>query len=272
MPRTRIATAVVLLVAFGADLFLAPLDVFALVLGLIVAASAWEWSRLAGLRNEHAQTAYGALVGLAGLICLYLPQSEAFVRWVMLAGLLFWLTVPAAFYLVPVLPRIERADPLLLSAGAVLFIVAALAMQYLHSQAPHASPFLLLYALSIVWLMDIGAYFSGRRFGRRKLAPSISPNKSWEGVWGGAAVTALVCLVVLVAVDWPARDVWRVALATVLAAAASVVGDLYESRIKRAAGKKDSSRLLPGHGGVLDRIDGVLAALPLFAFVWAWTA
>lgn len=262
----------VLLVAFGVDLFYASLDVFALVLGLIVAASAWEWSRLVGVRNEHAQTAYGALVGLAALIGLYLPQSDAFVRWVMLGGLLFWLTVPAAFYLVPVLPKIERPDPILLGGGAALFIVAALSMQYLHSQAPHASPVLLLYALGIVWLMDIGAYVSGRRFGRRKLAPLISPGKSWEGVWGGAAVTLLVLLVVLLAVDWPARDGWRIALATVLAAGASVVGDLYESRIKRAAGMKDSSRLLPGHGGVLDRIDGVLAALPLFAFVWAWTA
>ena len=272
MPRTRIATAVVLLVAFGVDLFYAPLDVFALVLGLIVAASAWEWSRLAGVRGEHAQTAYGALVGLAALVCLYLPQSEWFVRWTMLGGLLFWLTVPAAFYLAPVLPRIERADPVLLGAGAALFTVAALSMQYLHSQAPHASPFLLLYALGIVWLMDIGAYFSGRRFGRRKLAPLISPKKTWEGVWGGLAVTFLVMIVVLVLADFPARDAVRIVFATVLAASASVVGDLYESRIKRAADRKDSSRLLPGHGGVLDRIDGVLAALPLFAFVWAWTS
>lgn len=272
MPRTRLYTAVVLLVAFAADLFYASLDVFALVLGLIVAASAWEWSRLAGVRGEHRQTAYGALVGLAALVCLYLPQSEAFVRWTMLGGLLFWLAVPAAFYLVPVLEPIERADPLLLSLGAALFIVAALSMQYLHSQAPHASPLLLLYALGIVWVMDIGAYFSGRRFGRRKLALRISPGKSWEGVWGGAAATCVLLAIVLIAGDWPRGDALRIAVATALAAAGSVVGDLYESRIKRGAGRKDSSTLLPGHGGVLDRIDGVLAALPLFAFVWVWTA
>lgn len=271
MPRARILTAIVLLVAFGADLFFAPLDVFALVLGLIVAASAWEWSRLVGVSGEHAQTAYGALVGLGALICLYLPQSEPFVRWTMLGGLLFWIAVPATLYLAPVLAPIGRRDPLLLGLGAALFVVAALAMQYLHNQAPHASPWLLLYALAIVWVMDIGAYFSGRRFGRRKLAPTISPNKTWEGVWGGAAATLILLLVVLVAVEQPAGDALRLVLATVLAAAGSVVGDLYESRIKRAAGRKDSSSLLPGHGGVLDRIDGVLAALPLFAFVWAWT-
>ena len=271
MPKVRIATAVVLLSAFVLDVFYASLEVFALVLGLVVAASAWEWSRLAGVRNEHRQTAYGALVGLAALICLYLPQSEWFIRWTMLGGLLFWLSVPAIFYLVPVLPPIRQADVTLLCLGATLFVVAALAMQYLHSQAPHASPLLLLYALSIVWLMDIGAYVAGRRFGRRKLAPLISPGKSWEGVYGGALVTLAVLVVLLIVVDWPAGDAVRIALATIVSAAFSVVGDLYESRVKRAARRKDSSRLLPGHGGVLDRIDGVLAAVPLFAFVWAWT-
>ena len=271
MPKVRIATAVVLLAAFGLDLFYASLEVFALVLGLIVAASAWEWSRMAGIRNEHLQTAYGAVIGLVALVCLYLPQSEWFIRWTMLGGLLFWLSVPAIFYLAPVLEPIERPHFRLLGLGAALFVIAALAMQYLHSQAPHASPALLLYALSIVWLMDIGAYFAGRRFGRRKLAPLISPNKSWEGVYGGALVTLAVLVIVLITIDWPRGDAVRVALATLVAAGFSVVGDLYESRIKRAARRKDSSRLLPGHGGVLDRIDGVLAAVPLFAFVWAWT-
>ena len=271
MPKTRIATAAVLLVAFGFDLFYASLDVFALVLALIVAAAAWEWSRLSGIANEHLQTAYGAAVGLVALICLYLPQSEWFIRWTMLAGLLFWMTVPAAFYLAPTLAPIRRADPVLLGIGAALFTVAALAMQYLHSQAPLASPLLLLYALSIVWLMDIGAYFSGRRFGRRKLAPPISPGKTWEGVYGGALVTLVALVTVLLVADLPPGTGTRLALATLAAAAFSVIGDLYESRVKRAAGRKDSSRLLPGHGGVLDRIDGVLAALPLFAFVWAWT-
>ena len=271
MPKVRIATAVVLLSAFVLDIFYASLEVFALVLGLIAAASAWEWSRLAGVRNEHLQTAYGALIGLLALICLYLPQSEWFIRWTMLAGMLFWLSVPAVFYLVPVLPPIRRPDVTLLCLGAALFVIAALAMQYLHSQAPHASPLLLLHALAIVWLMDIGAYAAGRRFGRRKLAPLISPGKTWEGVYGGALVTLAALVVLLIVVDWPSGDEVRIALATIVSAGFSVIGDLYESRVKRAAERKDSSSLLPGHGGVLDRIDGVLAAVPLFAFVWAWT-
>lgn len=270
MPKDRILTAIVLLVVFTIDLFYASIDVFALVLGLIVAASAWEWSRLAGVESEHGQTAFGAGVGLAALVCLYLPQSEPFIRWVMLGGMLFWLAVPAIFYLAPVLDPIDRPSRRLLLTGALLFIVAALAMQYLHSQAEHGSPLLLLYALSIVWLMDIGAYVSGRQYGRRKLAPLISPGKSWEGVIGGGLVTLFAMLVTLLVVDWPDGVLLRVVIATVFAAAASVIGDLYESRIKRAAGRKDSSRLLPGHGGVLDRLDGVLAALPVFAFFWAW--
>ncbi|MFK8078637.1 MAG: phosphatidate cytidylyltransferase, partial [Granulosicoccus sp.] len=124
--------------------------------------------------------------------------------------------------------------------------------------------------LSIVWLMDIGAYFSGRRFGKNKLAPAISPGKTWEGVYGGLAVTGLVLLFILVFAPFAADNRFKLIIATVLAACASVLGDLYESRIKRAADMKDSSQMLPGHGGVLDRIDGVLAALPVFAFVWVW--
>jgi len=204
------------------------------------------------------------------LICLSLPPSTELLRWSMLAGLLFWMCVPAVFVLRPVLPPIMRTHRMLLLLGAAALLFAALAIQYLRDWAPLGSPWLLLYAMGIVWLMDIGAYFAGRRFGRRKLSPLISPGKSWEGVWGGLAVTCLAMLIALAAVPVLRENVGKVVVATLAAAAASVVGDLYESRVKRGAGRKDSSQLLPGHGGVLDRIDGVLAAMPVFAFVWAW--
>jgi len=201
MLKTRIITAAVLLVLFSLDLFLASIDVFALVLALVVAAAAWEWSRLGGIQHEHAQTAYATIVGLLALVCLYLPQSDALIRWVMLLGFIFWGSALAAFYLAPTLAATHRASNRLLLTGAGVLIITALAMQYLRSYAPLASAGLLLYALSIVWCMDIGAYFSGRRYGKRKLAPSISPGKSWEGVYGGLAVTALLLLVVLLAFD-----------------------------------------------------------------------
>ncbi len=270
MLKTRVITAAVLLVLFSSALAFASVDVFALLLSGIVAASAWEWSRLCGIKDETVQTAFAAIVGLLGLLALYLPYSEEFARWLFLLGFLFWLSVPAAFYLLPRMPAINSVREPLLITGSLVFIVSVMAVQNLRSFFPGASSGLLLYALSIVWLMDIGAYFSGRRFGKRKLAPSISPGKTWEGVFGGLAVTGLVLLVVLIAAPFADDNGFKLIVATVLAACASVLGDLYESRVKRAADMKDSSQLLPGHGGVLDRIDGVLAALPVFAFTWVW--
>lgn len=270
MLQTRILTGVVLLIAFALDLFLAPFHVFALVLGFIVAAAAWEWSRLCQVENEHIQTAFAAVVGVLALICLYIPFNEALMRWVLLVGFLYWLSVPAAFYMAPKLPRFVAVQTTLLVQGVFVMLIAALAIQYLRSYAPSGSSYLLLYAFSIIWIMDIGAYFSGKKFGKNKLAPLISPGKTWEGVYGGLAATFLVMIVVMVSADFVEGAGVKLILATVLAAAISVIGDLAESRIKRAADMKDSSQMLPGHGGVLDRIDGVLSAIPIFAFVWAW--
>lgn len=270
MLKTRIITAVVLLLVFSAGLIFTSIDVFALGLGFIVAAGAWEWGRMSGLLNEDAQTAYAAVVGVVSLIALYLPYSAVWIQWLMLVGMLFWLSVPALFYLSPRQPAMAAADAVLLSIGLLVFVVAAVAIQYLRSFAPEASSWLLLYALCIVWTMDIGAYFSGRRFGHRKLAPTISPGKTWEGVYGGLVATGLLMLIVMLAADFADGNRLKLLVATLLAAMVSVLGDLYESRIKRAAGVKDSSQLLPGHGGVLDRLDGVVAALPVFAFVWVW--
>lgn len=270
MLKTRIITAVALLLVFGAALAFSSVDVFALMLSFIVAASAWEWGRLCGIKDESVQTGFAAVVGLIGLLALYIPYSDEFARWLFLAGFLFWVAVPAMFYLTPRMEPIVDIREMLLITGAFLFIVTVLALQNLRSFVPQASSGLLLYALSIVWLMDIGAYFSGRRFGTNKLAPAISPGKTWEGVYGGLAVTGLVLLFILMFAPFAADNRFKLIIATVLAACASVIGDLYESRVKRAADMKDSSQMLPGHGGVLDRIDGVLAALPVFAFVWVW--
>jgi len=270
MLKTRIITAVVLLLGFCVDLFFASVDVFALVLAFVVAAAAWEWSRLCGVVNEHAQTAYACVVGLVVLVGLYIPYGDVWTQWLLLSGFLFWLVVPAVFYMSPKHDPIEASDGVLLVLGFWVFLVTAVSIQYLRSMAPHSSAWLLLYAFTIIWVMDSGAYFSGKRFGKNKLAPQISPGKTWEGVFGGLLATTLLMIIVLIFADWAAEDRIKLIVATVLSAAASVLGDLYESRIKRAAGMKDSSQMLPGHGGVMDRIDGVLAAMPIFAFIWAW--
>ncbi len=266
----RIATAAVLIALFGIDLFLASTSLFSLSLAGIAAAAAWEWSRLAGVTREHAQTGYASAIGLVALVTLYVPPDLAFLRWSLLVGFLLWAAAPALLYLAPVQAPVVRSGKRALVGGGVAIVLATLAIQYLRSHAPLASAWLLLYAFGVVWLMDIGAYFCGKRFGRRKLAPSISPGKTWEGVWGGLATVLVLLVLTLALVELPEGYAWRLTLATVAAAAFSVYGDLFESRLKRAAGRKDSSSLLPGHGGVLDRVDGVLAAMPVFAFVWAW--
>lgn len=270
MLGTRIVTAVVLLLAFSIDLFFATVDVFALVLAFVVAAAAWEWGRLCGLVNEHLQTGYAAAVGLLVLGGLYLPQQTTVLHWPLLIGFLFWLAAGAVLYLIPVKAPILKTDWTYLLLGILVILIASVAVQYLRSYAPYASPWLLLYSLAVIWTMDTGAYFSGRYFGKIKLAPLISPGKTREGVYGGLLVTGLLMLIVLLSADWAADNRLKLIIATVLAAFASVLGDLFESRIKRAADRKDSSQLLPGHGGVLDRIDSVLAAVPVFAFAWAW--
>lgn len=271
MLKTRIITAVVLLLAFSGTLFLTSAAVFALALGFVVAASAWEWSRLSGLAGETAQLAFAGLAGVLALIALYIPYDIQSMKWFLLAGMLFWLSVPVLFYLAPPLRRQEQGMNLpVLGLGIFMFLTTAVAMQYLRIHATEASSWLLLYALCVVWFMDIGAYFSGRRFGQNKLAPSISPGKTWEGVYGGLVAAVLLLLFVLLVADWTDGHGFKLLVATLLSAGASVLGDLYESRMKRAAGMKDSSQLLPGHGGVLDRLDGVLAGITVFAFVWVW--
>jgi len=134
----------------------------------------------------------------------------------------------------------------------------------LFKQWPEAN-LLILAVMVLVWGADIGAYFFGRRFGRRKLAPQVSPGKSWEGVFGGLFVTLVLCAVVGVYRDWSISHLLLALLGTALVVMISVVGDLTESMFKRQAGIKDSSNLLPGHGGVLDRIDSLTAAIPVFA-------
>ena len=218
MLKTRIITAVVLLLLFAASLILASADVFVLILGFVVAASAWEWSRLCGIQEEVKQTAFAAVVGLMSLVVMYFPYSEEWLRWLSLFAFLFWAAVPVLFYLKPSMSSIDEPNVPLLVAGTFLFIVSALAMQNLRSFVPSASTAFLFYVMSIVWLMDIGAYFSGRRFGKNKLAPAISPGKTWEGVYGGLAVVTVVMVLVLILSPWADGNHFKLCVATLVAA------------------------------------------------------
>ncbi len=271
MLRQRVITALVLLALLLPALFAASPLPFALFTGVLISAAGWEWARLNGFAAPLPALASGALLAaLCGVSLSNLPaMGQAGGLWNV--GLLAWVfggalvlrAGPAGW---PKWPRLLRW-----ALGLGLLWLAWLAM----AQARTIGINFLLSVLCVVWMADISAYFCGRAFGRNKLAPTISPGKSWEGVYGGIAG------VLLLAVGWIALEgqfnldsasVFRLLqqahgwggllLAALLLAALSVVGDLFESLVKRAAGAKDSSALLPGHGGVLDRVDALLPVLP----------
>jgi phosphatidate cytidylyltransferase len=268
--RQRLLTAAVLLPVVVAGMFFLPNLLWGLILLVPTALGAIEWSRLSGFSPAVRNALLGGVVATGLLLLLVqwrLPaQAVNFAAWLFLLALLFWaLLVPAWLYF-----RWRVASrPAMFLAGWTLLIPAWLAMTQLQR-----SPALLLMLLAVVWIADSAAYFTGRRFGRRKLAPEISPGKTWEGVIG-AAVAVLAYGFAVGFVLQPEASLYdRAGLLVFIAVltAFSIIGDLFESWIKRQAGAKDSGGLLPGHGGVLDRIDSLTAAMPFAALYFLHSA
>lgn len=267
MLRTRVVTALVLLAVLLPALFYPDPAPFAVVALVMIAAAGWEWGRLNGLGQAGAWL----VGGVVALACMAAWRAG----WLVTPSPLLWTLAGGAWVLAAVL-LIRRGVGgwagiplgLRIVGGSLALWLAWLAVV----QARVIGVGFLLSVLTLVWMADIGAYAAGRSFGRRKLAPAISPGKSWEGVYGGA-VGVLLLAAGWVLVDGVAGNnlysqIWRNApwlapLAVLFLCAMSVVGDLVESLIKRSAGVKDSSGLLPGHGGVLDRVDALLPTLPL---------
>jgi phosphatidate cytidylyltransferase len=270
MLKQRVITALVLLALLLPALFASTPEPLAGLTLVLIAAGAWEWGRLNGLAMR------GAL--RTGAVCVALCLLAWSARWAYQAPILMWPVASAAWVLVgawllrggvtawPGIPRAVRWV-----VGVLALSLTWLAMY----QAKVMGVNFLLSLLLLVWMADIAAYFSGRAFGRRKLAVAISPGKSWEGVWGGmVGVLAMAFFWVWADTQWAvdspslftrlhSRGWPFMVLATLFLVAMSVVGDLVESLVKRSAGFKDSSQLLPGHGGVLDRVDALLPTLPL---------
>jgi len=269
--KQRVITATVLLLVFAAILFVLPPIAWWLFLILVAAIGGWEWARLARVETSSLRIAYAAAVALLVALLLWLPGSLVIARVAALIGLCFWVFATTRIVTAPVLTfTINKPDTALLVTGAFVLASTTVCLDALRFHAPGHSVALLLYAMALVWVMDIGAYFSGKRFGKNKLAPLESPGKTREGVIGGVAAAAILVAVALAVSARFREDILLFLVASILAALVSVVGDLYESRLKRASGIKDSSQILPGHGGVLDRIDGVVAAIPVFLALWIW--
>ena len=267
----RILTALALVPLVLAALFLLSPRNFGIAILAAILIAAHEWSRLAAFSTGVQWLFFGVILATAGGLLL-LPAfgfargwPGAIVLSVCGVSAMFWLLV-APSWLKHRWPTTGKWAMVL--SGWVVLLGAWMALVELQSR----SPWLVLAAMAIVWIADTAAYFSGRAFGRRKLAPQISPGKTWEGVYGGLVAVAIYALCLLPfardAGFAPAVGALVVALwlgFSLLLAGLSVIGDLFESLQKRNAGVKDSGNLLPGHGGVLDRIDALLAAMPFAA-------
>ena len=265
MLNQRLLTGAVMIAALWAALnYLATMGVTVLF-GALIGVAAWEWGALAGVGARGRLGFALAVVGLGALVIVVLPRY-ALVLWSALAYWL-WATWAIVNTGVQAAPRPVWAR---LLCGLPVFIPAWTALYLLHRFDP-ASPWLLLYFFALVASVDTAAFVVGRAWGRRRLAPRLSPGKTVEGLLGGlGAAAALAWAAGTWGWDLRGGGLLGWVILSVSCAAASVIGDLFESAMKRRAGVKDSGRLFPGHGGVMDRGDSITAALPLFALGWAW--
>lgn len=256
-----------LLAAFVAAIVFLGRVPFAILVGAIVAAGAREWAALSGLNRWPSLTYAAAATALYAAAAWWSwPLSAAAMPLlaILLAALAFWAVAVPLWLARGVSPAGRR---MLLPVGLLVLLPGALAMVALN-------PGHLLAVLGLIWISDTAAYFAGRAFGRRKLAPAVSPGKTWEGVAG--ATLASLAYAIILALSMPGAGaqvngrLWVPYVAgTLLLCACGILGDLFESAVKRQAGVKDSGTLLPGHGGVLDRIDSATAALPVGALLIA---
>jgi phosphatidate cytidylyltransferase len=258
----RILTAFILVAVLALVLVVLPPLPALLALALLVLAGAWEWSQLAGYTRLPARIAYVAACAIAMALLWQGAAGPGGFQRVMLVTMLGWIPLFAWVTLAPGF----RAGGLAAIAGLWALAPTWLALARLYLQDGIGRE-LVVFVLLLAWAADIGAYFAGKRFGRLRLAPVVSPNKTWEGVLGGLVAGLLVALAGREWFQLPATAFISLCIAAVLV---SVLGDLLESMFKRQQGLKDSGNLLPGHGGMLDRIDSLTSSVPLLALGFGW--
>lgn len=263
MLKHRVLTAIPLaLVVLGTIVYL-DTQYASYLFGLILLVSMIELSNLVGIHNKVIQWGLAALM----LLCFFLLLPQMGIRPLLYhsyLGLLLWVGILLSMMVYRFSGEWSQGRRLATGLlSAILLWICVNGLMFIHAHFANGG-WLLMYLLSLVWVADIGAYFSGKKFGRHKLAPGISPGKTWEGVIGGLLLNVVwITLVYTLSQGWGLNYIWFLMLG-LLTSALSVVGDLYESILKREAGMKDSGKILPGHGGILDRIDSVIAATPVY--------
>ncbi|GAA0850418.1 phosphatidate cytidylyltransferase [Marinobacter szutsaonensis] len=267
MLKTRIITALILApIAIGGIFFLPPLG-FALFTGAVITIGAWEWANMSGIEGQGGRVAYAAVT--AAILYGLLNVPAVVVLWLALA---WWFI---CFLLVRSYPQgSDRWGSLPMRAVMGLFVLvpAWVGLNHLRTGGFQFGDvannlWVILYVFCVVWVADIGAYFAGRAFGKAKLAPRVSPGKSWAGVWGGLTAVGVFAVIVSSLASASLTETLLLVAASLFTGLVSVLGDLLESMLKRFRGIKDSSQLLPGHGGIMDRIDSLTAAIPVFALI-----
>ena len=269
MLKQRVITALILAPLFVWCVIALPTTYISLLFAVMITVGATEWMRLMGEPAAIGKYKFIALIWLLMVLSAWVSQHTMLFYLLLSISALWWC------YAVSLLQRYSahvlqceaqgEITQFSLSAlpaiGVVLLVPTWIAMVVLHS----ISPYWLLLMMVLIWGADTGAYFAGRAFGKRKLAPQVSPGKSWEGVAGAMGVTVVVALVGGALLDVSGVALFGLVILSLITVAFSIVGDLMESLMKRRVGVKDSGTLLPGHGGVLDRIDSLTAAAPIFA-------
>lgn len=275
MTKTRVLAALVLTPIAILAILLLPTPWLVVLAAVLFLAGMWEWFRLADVDDTLARTIL-MVVNLALMVAIVwgsrLPDgslSFVLLKLATVIGVVWWLL--ACLWLRHyefASDHATHARVFKLAAGTLAIVPAWCALAWIH--ADPMGPRWLFVSLALVWAADSGAYFVGRHYGRRKLSPRISPNKTVEGLFGGLAAGLVVAIAFAPLAGAKLAQLPAVALVALVAIGFSVVGDLFESLLKRHVGAKDSGDLIPGHGGILDRIDGVIAALPVFALGKAW--
>jgi len=251
-------------------IFFLPIEQFAYFIGFIVTVAAWEWANLSGYESPVVRIAYAAVVALSiGATGYFMASNPGIDRIILAVGAVWWLFACFLVIQYPKQVSLWQAKPVRAVLGFLVLLPMWVGFMTLKSQ-PH-SALIIIYVMFLIWGADTGAYFAGKTWGDKKLAPNVSPGKSWAGFWGGLATTGLIAIIFTLSVNhWlqpmMMDDFILLAIITFITAIISVMGDLVESMMKRNRGIKDSSQLLPGHGGVLDRIDSMASAVPVFAF------
>ena len=263
MLKTRFVTATILIAIVLGVLFYLPPAQFCIAMSVVGIWAAWEWTTLVAIQGIVARLLFVVALMLIFFKALFVPIS-----WILITGTIWWVIATLAVIGYPEWGADLRALWIVKwGAGALVLTPCWAALNYLRSQT-NGLP-LILFLLILVWGADSAAYFVGQKWGRHKLAPAVSPKKSIEGALGACLFAGCLAAVVLMLTHTPFSESWRISLLTIVTVLFSIVGDLFESLLKREANLKDINQWLPGHGGLLDRIDSLTAAAPLFAFgIW----